>query len=146
MGFSGLLGKMMRHCNTLPLSSNMETMKKFMQALEVVLKKGNVVVVYPEQAMWWNYKAPRPFKDGAFRFAVKNDVPIIPMFITMEDSDIMGEDGFFIPAYTIHIFSPINKDPKKTSKQNIEIMKNKNFELCKKCYENVYHTKYNIEE
>lgn len=143
--FSGALGAMMRHCNTLPLSSNMETMKMFMRALEIVLKKGNLVVIYPEQSMWWNYKAPRPFKDGAFRFAVKNNVPVIPMFVTMKDSDIMGEDGFFVQVYTIHIFPPIYKNPKKTDKENIEFMKSKNFELCKKCYEKVYKTKYNLD-
>ena len=43
--------------------------------------------------MWWNYKKPRPFKPGAFKFAVTAEVPIIPFFITMEDTDKIGEDG-----------------------------------------------------
>lgn len=143
--FPGFFGKLMRHCNTLPLSSNTETMKLFMEAIDVVLKDNNLVVVYPEQAMWWNYKKPRPFLDGAFKFAVNSDIPILPMFITMEDSDIMGEDGFYIQAYTIHIFPPIYKDEKKTNRQNVEYMKKKNFDLVKKCYEDTYKTKYDLE-
>ena len=142
--FPGFFGKLMRHCNTLPLSSNSETMKMFLRAVDTVLKEGNCVVVYPEQAMWWNYKKPRPFQDGAFRFAIKSNVPVIPMFITMQDSDIMGDDGFFVQEYTIHIFPPIYQNEKKTMKQNIEYMKKKNFELVKNCYEKVYGTKYDI--
>ena len=37
--------------------------------------------------MWNNYRKPRPTKTGAYRLAVNNDVPIIPVFITMEDSE-----------------------------------------------------------
>ena len=142
--FPGFFGRIMRHCNTLPLSSNADTMKMFVRAVDAVLKDGNLIVVYPEQAMWWNYKKPRPFQDGAFKFAVKNDVPVIPMFITMQDSDILGEDGFFVQEYTIHIFPPIRKDERKSNRQNIEDMKNKNFELVKNCYERAYNTKYDI--
>jgi len=43
--------------------------------------------------MWWNYRKPKPLKPGAYTFAAKNHVPVLPCFITMKDSDIMGEDG-----------------------------------------------------
>lgn len=144
--FPGFFGKLMRNCNTLPLSSNKDTMKLFVRAVDKVLKDGNCVVVYPEQAMWWNYKKPRPFLEGAFKFAVKANVPVIPMFITMEDSDVLDENGFFVQAYTIHIFPPITQDEKKTTKENIINMKNKNFNLCKKCYEDFYKTKYDLQD
>ena len=142
--FSGFFGKLMRHCNTLPLSSNSDTMKLFLKSIDIVLKNKNFVVVYPEQAMWWNYKKPRPFQDGAFRFAVKSNVPVLPIFITMQDSNILDEDGFFIQEYTIHIFPPIYSDETKTTKQNIEEMKQKNFEIVKNCYEKTYQTKYDL--
>ena len=28
--------------------------------------------------MWWNYRKPKPLQDGAYRFATKHNVPIIP--------------------------------------------------------------------
>ena len=54
------------------------------------------MLVYPEQSMWWNYRKPKPLKKGAYTFAAKNHVPVLPCFITMEDSDILGDDGFYV--------------------------------------------------
>ncbi|MBQ2998924.1 MAG: 1-acyl-sn-glycerol-3-phosphate acyltransferase, partial [Clostridia bacterium] len=87
-------GLFMRHCNTLPLSSQMSTMKKFMKAIHVLLQRGETILIYPEQGMWWNYRKPKPMQDGAFTLAVRNQAPIVPIFITMEDSDHLDPDGF----------------------------------------------------
>ena len=92
--FPGFYGMLMRNCYTFPLSSNKDTMRKFMHSMDAALKHGDFMVVYPEQSMWWNYRKPKPLKKGAYTFATKNDVPVLPCFITMEDSDILGEDGF----------------------------------------------------
>ena len=54
--FKGPLRLMMRHGNTLPLSTNMETMKKFWSGMETLLNIGEKILIYPEQAMWWNYR------------------------------------------------------------------------------------------
>lgn len=40
-------------------------------------------------------------------------MPVLPCFITMEDSDILGDDGFYVQEYTIHIAEPIYPDPQK---------------------------------
>lgn len=88
--FPGFYGFLMKHCNTLPLSSNHKTMHNFMKATDKLLRDGHFVLVYPEQSMWWNYRKPKPLKKGAYLFAVKSNVPVLPCFITMEDSDILG--------------------------------------------------------
>lgn len=137
--FPGFFGFLMRNCNTLPLSSNLQTMKKLMNATSKLLREGNFVLVYPEQSMWWNYRKPKPLKKGAYVFACKNNVPVLPCFITMKDSDIIGEDGFFVQEYTIHIGEPIYPDSKLTSSQNIRRMMETNFNLWKTIYENEYH-------
>ena len=136
--FPGLYGYFFRHCNTLPLASNHTALREFMDAVGVLLERGEKILIYPEQAMWWNYKKPRPLKDGAFRLAAKNNSPIIPFFLTMHDSDRIGGDGFPIQAYTVHILPPIFPDPEKSIRENTEIMKNKNFELWKEVYESTY--------
>ena len=128
----------MRYCDTLPLSQNKQTMKKFLKATNYLLQKGNFVLVYPEESMWWNYRKPRPLQNGAFRFAVKNHVPVIPIFVTMQDSDQIGEDGFPIQIHTVHIKEPIYADEKLDDKQNIEKMKEENFNIWKNIYESVY--------
>ena len=134
-------GFIMRHCNTLPLSSNMDTMKKFISSVDVLLKRGEKILVYPEQGMWWNYRKPRPMKDGAFRFAVTSKVPVLPVFITMSDSDVLDGDGFFVQKYTINILPPIYPDEKLNKKQNIEKMNQTNYAAWVKTYEDFYGTK-----
>ena len=136
--FPGLYGFLFRNCDTLPLSSNKRTMIEFMKAVDIILNRGDFILIYPEQSLWWNYKKPKPLKNGAFKFAVRNNVPVIPIFITMEDSKIIGEDGFPVQQYIINIEKPIYPDEKLTDRENIEKMKDKNFEVWKKIYEDFY--------
>lgn len=135
------IGFFFRHCNTLPLSSNMETMKNFMYAMKTLLGRGEKILIYPEQALWWNYRKPRPCKDGAYKFAVNNGVPIIPMFITMTDSDILDPNGFFVQKYTINIMPAIYPNNDLDKKTNIANMKEQNYNACVKTYEDFYKVK-----
>ena len=136
--FPGFYGYLMRNCDTLPLSSNMHTMKKFMAAVDELLKEGHYILVYPEQSMWWNYRKPKPLKQGAFIFAYRNDVPVLPCFITMKDSDIMGEDGFYIQEYTIHVSEPIYPDKSLPYRESVKDLMNRNYNLWKDIYETEY--------
>ena len=143
--FPGFYGFLMRQCNTLPLSSNQQTLRKFMEATSTLLKEGNFVLVYPEQSMWWNYRKPKPLKKGAFTFACRAGVPVLPCFITMKDTDIIGEDGFFVQEYTIHISEPIYPDPKLPFAKNVQNAMNKNFEVWKEIYEREYNVPLSYE-
>ena len=136
--FPGFYGFLMRNCNTLPLSSNKYTMKKFMWAVNTILQKGHYILVYPEQSMWWNYRKPKPLKKGAFNFAASNKVPVLPCFITMEDTDVMDDDGFPVQAYTVHVGAPIYPDKEKTKAENVEMMMQKNSQVWKEIYEKTY--------
>lgn len=138
--FPGLYGFFFRNCDTLPLSSNKRTMIEFVKAVDTILKRGDFILIYPEQSMWWNYRKPKPLKNGAFHFAARSNVPIIPVFITMEDSEIIGEDGFPIQEYTVNIGKPIYPDDKLNEKVNTEIMRDKNFDIWKNIYEDFYKT------
>lgn len=140
-GFPGFYGVLMRHCNTLPLSSNFKTMEKFIAAVDRVLEKNQFVLVYPEQGMWWNYRKPRPLQKGAFTFAARNNKPVLPVFITMEDSDVLDDDGFYVQEYTVYFCEPIYPDPNKKRAQNACEMRDKNYEAWKAVYEQTYGEK-----
>lgn len=140
-GFPGFYGVLMRHCNTLPLSSNFKTMEKFIAAVDRVLEKNQFVLVYPEQGMWWNYRKPRPLQKGAFTFAARNNKPVLPVFITMEDSDVLDDDGFYVQEYTVHFCEPIYPDSNKKRAQNSCEMRDKNYEAWKAVYEQTYGEK-----
>ena len=131
-------GLFMRHCNTLPLSSQKATMVKFMKAFAELLRRGETILIYPEQGMWWNYKKPRPMQDGAFSLAVRNKAPVVPIFITMEDSDVLDPDGFFVQEYTLHILPAIYPDETLSHIAAKKDMKNRNYEAWVKTYEEFY--------
>ena len=131
---------MFRNSNTLPLATSPKAMEEFIRAVDKILSEDDYILIYPEQSLWWNYRKPKPLKSGAFRFASKNNVPIVPIFITMKNSDIIGNDGFPILEYFINIDKPIFPDENLTIKENTENMKNKNSEVWKRIYENFYNT------
>jgi len=133
-------GLFMRHCNTLPLSSRASTMRKLLHAIKALLSRGETILVYPEQGMWWNYKKPRPMQDGAFALAVRNKAPIVPIFITMEDSDVLDADGFFVQAYTLHILPAIYPSEELPLAEAKEEMRRKNYEAWVRVYEEIYKT------
>ena len=136
--FKGFYGFLMRNCNTLPLSSNRKTLKKFIEATEELLKEGHFILVYPEQSMWWNYRKPKPLKSGGFGFAVKSDVPVLPCFITMKDTDKLGADGFPIQEYTIHIEEPIYPDKTLDERGRIAKMMADNLAVWNRIYTEAY--------
>ncbi len=136
--YPGIYGKFMRNCNTLPLAANYDVLKEMMRAVDKLLKKGDLLLIYPEQSMWWNYRKPKPLKSGAFTFAVKNNVPVIPTFITMRDTEKVDKDGLKIQAYTLHILEPIYPDNSLPYKDNIQMMIRKNEEAWKETYEQSY--------
>ena len=132
--FPGLYGFLFRYCNTLPLSRNRRTMINFMSAINTLLKRGETVLVYPEQEMWWNYKKPRPYKVGAFKIAHRAGVPVVPTFITMQDDqERVDGDGYPVQRHTLHIMPPIYPDGLTP-----EEMMEKTYEACKAKYEEVY--------
>jgi 1-acyl-sn-glycerol-3-phosphate acyltransferase len=138
--FNGIIKFIMQHCNTLPISSNLRTMTNFYKAIDTLLQGGEKILIYPEKSMWWNYKKPRPMLDGAFKLACKNNVPIIPIFITMEDGDTIDTNGFPIQKHIIHILPPIYADRTLSTQQRIKKMKDTTFNFYKEVYQSFYQT------
>ncbi len=75
-GFGGYTLKIL---GFIPLSNIYSNQKKLAETIKYHLDKGNLVAFDPEQAMWRGYDKIRPFKNGAFYYAQKNDAPIIPI-------------------------------------------------------------------
>lgn len=137
--FPGFYGKLMRNCNTLPLSANPQTMKEFLKGAQYQLHQGHYVLIYPEQSMWWNYRKPKPLKSGAFTIAASARVPVVPIFICMEDTDHVEDDGFPIQAYTIFVGKAIYPNLKESISENKAYMADENYRQWKEIYESFYH-------
>lgn len=143
--FKGLFGFFFRHCNTLPLAENPAVMIKFMKATGVLLKKSEKILIYPEQAMWPNYQKPRPMKSGAFRLAVRNDVPVLPVFITTENSEQKDGNGGVTSDFNLWFLKPIYKKAELSAKENEQFMRDENYEAWKNIYERAYNTPLSYE-
>ena len=144
--FPGLYGFLFRNCDTLPLSQNKKTMYNFLKAVDTILTRGDLILIYPEQSMWWNYRKPKPLKNGAFKFAVKNRVPVVPIFITMEDGRGIGPDGFPIQEYTVFIDQPIYPVSSLTEREQVDAMRDRNYAVWKRIYEEFYGIPLTYEE
>ncbi|MCM1540598.1 MAG: 1-acyl-sn-glycerol-3-phosphate acyltransferase [Blautia sp.] len=136
--FPGFYGYLFRNCDTLPLSGNKKTMYNFLMAVDTILQRGDFILIYPEQSLWWNYRKPKPLKNGAFKFAEKNHVPVLPIFICMEDSERIGNDGFPIQEYTIFINEPIYPKAGLTEREKAADMRDRNYQVWKNVYEEFY--------
>jgi 1-acyl-sn-glycerol-3-phosphate acyltransferase len=134
----GMAGFLLRHWDTLPLSSNFGTMRSLMRAVDELLRRGEYILVFPEQSMWWNYRKTRPFMRGAFHFAAACGVPILPCFITAEDTNKMDENGFPLQKTTVHVMPPIYPDPDRSLRDNEQWMLAMNEQLCREKQNEVY--------
>ncbi|MGN1095127.1 MAG: lysophospholipid acyltransferase family protein [Eubacteriales bacterium] len=138
----GFLGEMMRAGDMLPMNKTVHGTAAFNKMVEeVITVKKSFLLVYPEASMWWHYKKPRPYKEGAFYIAEKYRVPVVPQFITYRDSGKKDEEGLPIPYFTLHIMPPIYPKDNLSKRENIEYLKNSTFDACRKVYEDTYGKK-----
>lgn len=135
------LGTYMRVFGTMPFAENHEGMKNFNAHVEKYLKAGHFVTFFPERSEWWCYEKPRPLQPGAFHYAVKNNVPVIPTFITFEKLGKLDEQGIEKRKFIVHILPPIFPDSSRTLKENKEWMLQENVRAWKECYEGYYQQK-----
>lgn len=140
----GLFGYILKHYNTFPLSSNVKTTINLNKAIDTVLDHGDFLLVYPEQSMWWNYRKPRKYRVGAYRWASRNNVPIIPCFTTMVDLPEFEQDGLPKQKLTLFIGKPIYPNPELSIKENADYMLAENHKFCVETYEKFYGIKYDL--
>lgn len=75
--------------------SNVDSHKAFKKAAEE-LRKGNSVVIFPEGTISKNAPALSPFKNGAFKLAAEEKIPIVP--ITFLTNFKLLQDGPLLKA------------------------------------------------
>lgn len=134
----GFLGKMMRAAGILPFSMKRECIKKFNDAITHYLANNTSVLFFPEGSEWWCYEKPRPLMDGAFHYAVANNKPIIPCFITFTKNGKFFSNGIERRDFTVHILEPIFPKENLSKSETIKMMKEKNYLAWCECYKNWY--------
>lgn len=148
---TGIIGFLMNYADTVPISADPRYLARdFLSVLkERLVEKKHMILLYPEQEMWFNYRKPRPPKNGAYFYAAKLGVPIISCFVEISDTEKDdGKSGFKKVKYTLHVLDVLYPDAEKAAKENTEILAQKDYDLKKECYEKVYGKKltYAFEE
>lgn len=138
----GCLGWLIKNNQTIPINkSHQYIANNFEPTLEKLFKKKHFILIYPEEEMWFNYKKPRPGKIGAYHYACKYNVPIIPCFVEMQNTDKIGDNGFYNQKYILHVMTPLYPNNEKDLKNAKEELRKKDYELKKAKYEEVYGKK-----
>lgn len=135
----GFFGRCLKAGGTLPLSSNLRAMVNLRKAVERLLKKRNLVLFYPEEAEWWNYEKPRPFKNGAFHFAATSNVPVVPIFLTYSHPRGLRSRIIKSKIVTVNIMPPIYPKDNVAIKDNVDYLKEATYNACVRKYEETYH-------
>uniref|UniRef100_UPI003FEE1583 1-acyl-sn-glycerol-3-phosphate acyltransferase n=1 Tax=Candidatus Onthocola sp. TaxID=3085646 RepID=UPI003FEE1583 len=146
LAMPGALGFLFNNIEVIPLSKSPNyIIKKFMPELKKILSKGNFVLIYPEEEMWFNYKLPRPCKRGAYQFAHELDVPVISCFVKMTDANITDNNEFNIVKYDVFINKVIYPEKNESIKSDSRKMAEVDYETRKKAYEDAYNKELKYE-
>lgn len=69
------LGNAVQMLGAIPIPSNKETMKNFLNTIETRIKQGYSITIFPEAHIWPYYTKIRPFKGVSFKYPVQLEVP-----------------------------------------------------------------------
>ena len=81
-----IVRRIIKLLNTVPIPNDIKYTKNFMNSIDKLLQDNKTVHFYPEGSLWPYYTKIRHFKNGAFDFAVRNNVPVVPMVFKFNKS------------------------------------------------------------
>ena len=138
----GFVGFLMNYADTIPLSSNLHYFThELTDILDEKLSNGEAVLIYPEQEMWFNYRKPRPHKEGAYHFASRLNSPIISCFVEIINKGELDTIDFYKVKYRLHILGVLYPDENLSLQENRKMLCGRDFELKKGAYERIYKKK-----
>lgn len=111
-----------RYVGGVPVPEKRSGMRRFDEAFDEYHRRGQDVLVFPEEVRWDLYTPIRPFRKGAFTMAHKWGCPVVPMAITYRERKglyrLFGPKEQ--PTMTIHVGEPIAADSGKPRKEEVE--------------------------
>lgn len=115
------LGNVVQMLGAIPIPSNKEAMKNFLDTIEKRIKKGYSITIFPEAHIWPYYTKIRQFKSVSFKYPVKLGVPAFCMTNTYQSYG-KNKDRVKIVSY---IDGPFFSDEGLNFKEQQENLRNK---------------------
>ena len=101
-----------------PIPDGIAPYKNFVKSLDDELSRGRSLLVYPEGSLWPYFPRIKPFKNGAFRFAVKNKLPVVPIVLSFrKPCGFYRMFGRKAPFLNINILEPIYINEENSQKE-----------------------------
>lgn len=140
LAMPGSLGFLMNYTNTIPVSKSPTYLAgTFKENLRKILSDGNIVLIYPEEEMWFNYRKIRPLKRGAYQYAAILSVPVISCFTKIIDTDILDNEEFNKTIYELNVLGYLYPDKDISPRVNSINMLNEDYTWKKRSYEEAYN-------
>lgn len=144
----GFFRYLMNYIGTIPLVNSPNYIgNDFIKHLHDALIRNNWVLIYPEQEMWWNYRKPRKPQRGAYYFAAKQNVPIVSVFVEIQNLPKLEKKNpdFYQTKYIVHVLPVIYPDVTLSAKENSIQMMKKDYAQKVAAYEKAYGKKLNYD-
>lgn len=96
-----VIGKLLPYLGALPLCDSIHGYRALLQAMEVRLRGGHPIVLYPEAHVWAYHTGIRPFPSTAFNYPARFDKPAFAMTVTYQKAWL-----FHHPRMTVWLDGP----------------------------------------
>lgn len=116
----------------IPIADTLDGKRKCFAYIDKLLNENKKIIVFSEGSMWPYYQTLRPFKDGAFKFASKNNVPIVPVAITFRRPKGLYKIYKRKPLVTINVLEPLYPNNELNELENRRTLKELTFEKIEK--------------
>lgn len=123
-----LVRHLIKLLNAIPIPENISSKAKFIEVMNTLLKQGKTIHFYPEGSLWPYYERIRHFKDGAFKFAFQNNVPIVPMVYHFKENSGIWKYFKKKPAICLTILDPVYPDLTLEKNKAIQDLKQRAYE------------------
>lgn len=138
------IGLMVRNADVIPVIASVSYLSKVMPLKQKsIFTRHQWILVYPEQALWFNYRKPRPLQRGVYYFAAKMRQPIIPCFAEIRDlkSTEFFHRDFHKTRVILHVLPVIYPDPKLSLNDDVSRMHELDYQEKVAAYEKAYGKK-----
>lgn len=136
----GFLGRLFKAGGFIPVSMKIRDIKNLQDAVGRLVDAGKIVNFYPEHALWPRYEKVRPFQAGAFRYAVKFGVPVVPLFIEYRQTPLRRFFRMKKKAI-VHILPALYPPEEGTEHERAAALSDAVYAAMKDAYERAYGKK-----
>lgn len=141
-------GGILKTVGAIPIPYDIKGMRLFFEVVDERLQKKQMLTFFPEGSMWPYYRSLRPFKNGAFRFAARNNVPVLPAVTVMRIKHVSKTKKKHRMRFVF--LDPVYPDPALSVAESAEAMKQAAYEAMKQRIEaerekDIYTKKYTKE-